>query len=80
MCFHLAKISKADLTIATTGVAGPNGGTPLKPVGLVFAGLYYQKQIYIKKLSFPSNSSRSYIQKGTVKECFQMIKEVLDGL
>ena len=80
MCFHLAKISKADLTIATTGVAGPNGGTPLKPVGLVFAGLYYQKQIYIKKLSFPSNSSRSYIQKGTVKECFQMIKEVIDGL
>ena len=79
MCFNLAKTSQCQLTLATTGVAGPGGGTKIKPVGLVYTGVCYQKTIYIKKLHFSSKLSRLQIQKRTVKECFIMIQEIIDG-
>lgn len=55
-----AQKSGAMLGIATTGVAGPGGGTDEKPVGLVYIGVYYDGKTYVKELR--ANGERSIIR------------------
>ena len=45
MVENLYKISKTDLCISTTGIAGPSGGSKLKPVGLVYIGIKFKKSL-----------------------------------
>lgn len=52
MAEGIARESGADVAIATTGIAGPSGGTEEKPVGLVYMGLCYKGKTYVKKCNF----------------------------
>jgi nicotinamide-nucleotide amidase len=47
--------SKVDLGIATTGIAGPTGGTKEKPVGLVFIAVSNSSGTYIRRYKFSGN-------------------------
>ena len=71
MTLNLSKITGCDLSITTTGIAGPTGDSKNKSIGLVYIGIKYKKKLKIFKKNFIG--SRIQIQKKTVNFIFKQI-------
>ena len=66
------KAAGAELGIGITGVAGPDGGTKEKPVGLVYIGCCYQGKCSVKEFLFHGNRSR--VRESSVAQALTLLR------
>ncbi|MBO5460552.1 MAG: CinA family protein [Ruminococcus sp.] len=67
--------ASSNLALSATGVAGPGGGTPEKPVGLVYIGCFLNGQVKVKECRFDGNRTEN--RKHTVEEVLKFAIEMI---
>ncbi|MDD6919893.1 MAG: competence/damage-inducible protein A [Eubacteriales bacterium] len=77
MAQGLFEISKSDISVSVTGIAGPDGGTIDKPVGLVYMAISDGKNVSVFKKLY-SKMSRNDIRKRSVLDMYKMIFDFLE--
>ena len=76
MVKNINKISKTNISVSVTGIAGPNGGTKKKPLGLVFIGIKKDNKTLVRKYLF-KNKKRTSIQRAAVNKALNLILSFL---
>jgi nicotinamide-nucleotide amidase len=77
MAEGVKKNSGSDLGLASTGIAGPGGATPGKPVGLVYIGLAWDRPTKVKEFRF--TGSRHEIKEQASTEALKIALDLITG-
>lgn len=77
MARGIRRITGSDLGLAITGIAGPDGGTQVKPVGLVYIAFADGREVLCHRLLLPG--VRTAVRMGTVNAAFKILKTFLDA-
>jgi nicotinamide-nucleotide amidase len=77
MAEGLKETTEADVALSVTGVAGPGGGTPEKPIGTVYVGLASKDGTFVRKFLF--SGDRLSIKEQTSEEALKMVLDYLEG-
>jgi len=77
MAEGIRRLSGTGIGISITGIAGPTGGTPEKPVGLVYIGLATPDGVTVDKYNFPGE--RAAVRQTTSDAALEMIRKYLEG-
>ncbi|WP_303867430.1 competence/damage-inducible protein A [Acetobacterium wieringae] len=75
MCKNLSTLSGARLNVSVTGIAGPDGGSDEKPVGLVYIGICFDDQTEVYRYHF--NGERKVVQQKTANKVFHLIRKTI---
>lgn len=76
MANGISRVSGSKVSISTTGLAGPGGGSIKKPVGLVYIGIYLEGEILVKEFNF--TGERDEIRKNTTIMALNILKNLLE--
>lgn len=79
MAEGVRKALGADIGISTTGVAGPGGGTPEKPVGLIYVGISTKDKTWVVRILRP-RQSRESLRRLASSTAFDLVRRHLEGL
>jgi len=69
--------AKAEVGLSTTGIAGPTGGTPEKPVGLVYVGCYCNGVVTVKECRF--EGGREQNRNAAVEAALELLWKTLSN-
>jgi nicotinamide-nucleotide amidase len=78
MCVGVRRVLGCDLAVSTTGIAGPGGAEPGKPVGTVWFGVSSRRGVRSKLVTFAGD--RSQVREQAVREALSLLLEELDAL
>ena len=77
MAKGLYELTKSNICVSTTGIAGPTGGTANKPVGLMYSCIYTPGKYQIYKIIKPSDTPRIEMKELFTKEVLENIKSFI---